>query len=610
MIKNKLGIYARQSREKETTGSIDDQISQGIIKATELGLEYQVYIDRGESAAHDTLNNRHEFMRLMQDIKNGIITAVFVYDESRLTRNQTTKLIIKSVFSEHNIKVHTKIEGVIDFNDSDNEFMSDIRTLFASKFVKDTSKKIKGVLRNRAAEGKAHTGILKPFGYTSDKDKNLILHDEEAQVIKEIYSLCLLGYGTGRIAEKLNEDGIETKGRKLLKNGIRKENRFTKEIKHIPNSELVWVGNTVLSILKNSIYKGERKYQDEIFKAPAIVSEEVWNKAQLQIGKNKKQTGKIKYKYLLRGLCSCGRCGSNFVGRTRESKKDHYYYCSSKIQKHKRCGIRSINIDYLDELIWSIITNSKAIVPYALKKVDELKSPDSIKTLCLHKEQINDKLRQYEKDKVKIISLFKKDLLSEEEVDKDLKKIKESVLKHREDLSLVESQLVEHDTFKGIFNEMDEFQNQLQSVANTIDYNLKSTLVRSFVDNILINYCENDEVYTIDVRLKVFDFIDQHTFYISRQKHDILEKGSKSGMFTSGLPEYLTDNNQHEIIDDSYLRACYASIKDYISKKNQTSLSNDASPPNSTRPPIWRSLGAEQTHNPVRSRWPTMAYYF
>jgi site-specific DNA recombinase len=588
----KIGIYARQSRDKETTGSIDDQVYQGTLKAKELGLEYEVYIDRGESAAYDTLTNRPDFLRLLADIESKVITAVFVYDESRLTRNQKTKLLIKSVFIEHNVKVYTKIEGTIDFNDSDNEFISDMRTLFASKYVKDTSRKIKGVLRNRAAQGKAHTGILKPFGYTADENKNLVVDEEEAAIVKQIFQLSLRGFGSGRIAEKLNADGIQSKGRKLLKNGITVSDKFSGKKKHIANEHLVWAGNTVLSMLKNTIYKGERKYKNEIFGAPAIIDPETWTKAQLQIAKNKKQTGKVKFQYLLRGICICGRCGSNFVGRTRENKKDHYYYCSSKIQKHKRCGIRSINIDYLDELLWGIVTNSGAVVPFALKQVDNLKSPQSIKVLDFQRAQLNKKLTELQKHKEKLITLFKKDLISEEEVERDLKNIKELQSKHKLDLSIVESQLFEHENLKGIFNEMAVFQNQLKSIGNTIDYDLKHSLIRSLVDNVVINYNEDDEIYTIDVRLKVFDFIDEHTFYLSKNKHEIIENKSSPGLFTSGLPEYSAYSNHTVPIDDSSLRPCKNNNKKFTSIIPESQINKNPYPPSSTPLPTWHLWAA------------------
>ena len=52
-------------------------------------------------------------------------------------------------------------------------------------------------------------------------------------------------------------------------------------------------------------------------------------------------------------MLRCGRCGRNYYGRTRISKKDNYYTCSSKRITNHNCGNRSLNIDILDDIIWN-----------------------------------------------------------------------------------------------------------------------------------------------------------------------------------------------------------------------------------------------------------------
>ncbi len=496
----RLGIYVRQSREKETTGSIDDQRLKGIKKASDLGIgSYEVYIDHGESAVYDTLENRPEMLRLISDIKRGAITDVYVYDESRLTRNQQTKLIIKSIFADHSIKIYTEIDGTIDFADSNQEFMSDIRTLFAVKSVRDNAIKIRSVLKNRVIDGKAHGGILKPFGYTGDENKNLVVDKKEAEIIVDIFNMHLKGLGSGSIANELNRRGVETKGRKLLKNGINVKNRYNGEIKNIANEELIWVGNTILNILKNPIYKGQRVYKGEFYTAPAIVTPAIWESVQGQIKKNKQMTGKVKHQYLLRGLCYCGRCGSTFAGRTRLSKKDHYYYCVSKL-KTVKCGIRSINIDFLENLIWYRIVNNENIIPLIEKKVEEVQNPEYIRVISIKRAEIINQLGLVEKAKEKMLDLYSENLINKEDVTKKLTKNKEEINKLNFELDQINLELDDIERLRVGFDDVLEYINKIGEIERTVNFDVKRDLIRSAVEKVIIDYDDTTEVYNITVK--------------------------------------------------------------------------------------------------------------
>ena len=80
-----LGIYCRISRLKEEgkDRSIDDQQKTGIEFAEKNNLEYKVYIDEGLSGTKP-VNERPALSEMLDGIADGLITSVFVYDQSRL----------------------------------------------------------------------------------------------------------------------------------------------------------------------------------------------------------------------------------------------------------------------------------------------------------------------------------------------------------------------------------------------------------------------------------------------------------------------------------------------------------------------------------------------
>lgn len=502
--KSMLGIYARQSRNdgiKES--SVVDQINQGKLKASELKLDYKVYQDVNESAAYDSLENRPSFIKLLKDVEDGIIAAVFVYDQSRLSRNATTQLYIKRILSENKVKVYTILDGTIDYEDSDSELMSDIKTLFNIKYIRDTSKKIKSKLQLNVSRGKVGGGLFKSYGYKKGVDSMLVIDEEEAPVIKEIYHLYINGMGTGKIAEYLNKKGIPTKSSKVLKVGLHIEDKYTKQIKLIRKEEMQWAGAVVLEMIKNSIYKGDRKYRGKTYPAPAIIDTETWSLAQKQIIKNKNVGGKITHQYLLNDLLFCGRCGCGYKGRTRESKRDHIYYCTSKNNANVKCGIRSINIDYLNNIVWDMVTNSDTITKLALEEVSKLKNPDYLKELELNKKQLEAQIRLEEQAKSKTLELCKRGVLTLDEAEKDMQLNNTNIGAFKAQLLGIQSKLDNQKNTIKIIDEVKEAQNQLDKIKDTQDFETKQKLVKLFIEKVIINFDDSKQEFTLSFSIRL-----------------------------------------------------------------------------------------------------------
>jgi site-specific DNA recombinase len=509
-----LGIYARQSKEKEQNLSIDDQVKQGQNKAKELGLPFIEYIDKGISAMSDSLAQRPACLKMMGDIEGGLITAIYVFDMSRLTRNVITNEYIKTILKAQNVKVHTK-GGIVDVTSSNDELMADLSALINNKMVRDSAIRVKGVLYNLALAGKAHTGIMKPYGYKGeDITRNLIIDEEESKIVKDIFSLYLSGYGSGKIAEHLNDRGIATRGRKALKNGINIKDKYTGIINHKPNNELIWVGPTVLNMLHNPIYKGERLYKGETITCPSIIEQETWNLVQEQTLINTNSPGLSKHPYLLKNLCFCGRCGSAFCGRTRLSKRDHYYRCASKIKKGSGCGIRSINVDTLESVIWSMIVRTDIILNKAHEEVQKLKSSDYLNELSIQKKKLQKLIDKENSYKTQVLSLLKKDILNEDEASLQIANSTKIVRESNENLKEINLKLDTNLILVEKIDELSEFVNQWETLALTNNFDLQNAIIRMFISKIIIDFDDETEIFTINTITKIPDCQELIPFYI------------------------------------------------------------------------------------------------
>ncbi|WP_053069189.1 recombinase family protein [Bizionia psychrotolerans] len=369
-----LGIYCRISKEKEEgkDRSINDQKELGIQKAKELGLEYKFFIDEGYSGTLENINDRPEFSKLIDDIQDGLITSVYAYDQSRIERNPQVRFVIKKILRENGIKLYT-YNGFVDLEDDQSEMLGDIVSIMNQYYVKLTTRKVKSVLHRNAKEGKAHSSIY-PYGYAKDENGYLVIDEEEAKIVKRVYSDSLNGIGMNKIAENLSAEGVLTRYNKIGKGVIKTKNKYTGEITTTKKTDITWSGNSVRGIIKNTIYKGVRNFGGKQYDSPIIIEPDYWQTVNENLKKNRNNSGKkVSHKYLLKGVLECGVCGRNMYGRTRTNKKDNYYLCSSKRYKKLNCGNRSINIDVIEQYVWHIVLRDKDIRKERAEKSNEEK---------------------------------------------------------------------------------------------------------------------------------------------------------------------------------------------------------------------------------------------
>ena len=113
-----------------------------------------------------------------------------------------------------------------------------------------------------------------------------------------------------------------------------------------------WKAGVVLKILKNPIYKGEYDFKGHKIPVPELISKDKWDKLQANLKKNYRNAKHNKRFYLLKGLLYCKRCGHRLFGKIKPSSNERTYCCLSKRSGYDNCGLRSINLDKINKLIW------------------------------------------------------------------------------------------------------------------------------------------------------------------------------------------------------------------------------------------------------------------
>ena len=219
-------LYCRLSRDDELQGDSNSIVNQKKILekyAREHGYSnFKFYVDDGISG---TTFNRPGFQQMIADIEAGLVKRVIIKDMSRFGRDYLqVGMYTEIMFPEHDIHFIAVNDGV-DSTQGDNEF-TPFRNIINEWYAKDTSKKIRAVMKVKGNAGE-HLATMPPYGYmkSSDDKKQWVKDEEAAQVVYEIGLYIMDGLGPSQIARKLTERKIltpaayyESKGRTT--NGI------------------------------------------------------------------------------------------------------------------------------------------------------------------------------------------------------------------------------------------------------------------------------------------------------------------------------------------------------------------------------------------------------
>lgn len=421
-----VGIYCRISQEKEKNDlSIEDQKMLGVEYCEAEGLEYKMYIDEGLSG---TIDARPAFQELLSDIIEGTIQLVWVLDDARIQRDPQIRYLFNNTLREYNVEYYTHQLGKVDLFNPEMELLGGVMSEFNKYFVTITKLKIQSVLRRKVKGGKGWG--IPPYGFTYDDSGFYKLHDEEKKIVKLIYEKSLSGLGTEKIAQYLNENNIPTRYNKY--NGVIRLNRTKvgKKTKILEKKNIKWAGNTVRGIIKNTMFYGIKKIGNQTIdiKDPLFTIEyweEVNHNLKHKNRNTKKGGGTKKYEYLLNHLIMCGRCKRNYNGKTRENKKDHFYYCMSKRQKGLNCGNRSINIDKIETLIWFLIFDSST----RDLLIEELGKKDKKEIYEKELSETREKIIELKKEKSNLLNIIAKGTISFEFIEEKIIEIRDKIEK-------------------------------------------------------------------------------------------------------------------------------------------------------------------------------------
>lgn len=208
-MKRKVAIYARVSTEHEAQlSALENQVQyyDGILKQHHDWILYDRYIDEGITGT--STNKRKNFMRMIEDAKAGRFDLIITREVSRFARNTVDTLQETRKLKNIGVEVYFVEDNIWTFNDQDGELKLTIMATLAQNESKKTSQRVKAGQMISFQNGVFY-GSGNILGY--DKvGKDLVINEEQAEIVKYIYSEYLNGKGTVKIADELTERGVIT----------------------------------------------------------------------------------------------------------------------------------------------------------------------------------------------------------------------------------------------------------------------------------------------------------------------------------------------------------------------------------------------------------------
>src|SRR5699024_11874934 len=179
----------------------------------------QFFVDDGVSG---TTFEREGFQRMMAEMDAGRIGTIIVKDMSRLGRDYLkVGYYTEIAFPQADVRFIAINNGVDSINQQESDF-TPFLNIINEWYAKDTSKKIKAVFKAKGEAGKP-LATIPPYGYlksSEDKDK-WVVDEKAAEVLKEIFKLCMSGFGPTQIAKKLEKRSILTPSEHIRSMGFK-----------------------------------------------------------------------------------------------------------------------------------------------------------------------------------------------------------------------------------------------------------------------------------------------------------------------------------------------------------------------------------------------------
>lgn len=375
----RVSIYGRVSTEHEAQLSALENQMQWYDDQAKYHPNWTVvekYIDEGITGTQ--AKKRPAFLRMLEDARSGKFDLIVTREVCRFARNVVDTLVVTRELKNIGVEVFF-IDDNIWTMDGDGELRLSLMATLAQEESRKTSERVKAGQKISRDNGVLY-GNGNILGYDRVGD-TYVINEEQAETVRMIFDLYLQGYGSMKIANILTE---------------RKRKTASGLVK--------WSVSNIMRAIRNATYTGTKCYNKsrsnnfleqkrinnldmstyEYIEGdfPAIVSQEVWDKAQeirtnrvkpSLVSSTKTTHSKRDSKDIWVNLLRCS-CGSSFRKNKWHTKNDggisYGYQCYNQLNngnKKKRVELGLDTEGYCDSRMiadWKLDFMAKSLIEH------------------------------------------------------------------------------------------------------------------------------------------------------------------------------------------------------------------------------------------------------
>ena len=300
------------------------------------------YVDRHISGKTD---DRAAFQQMIADSDKGAFDMVICWKTDRFARNRYDSAVYKKRLRDNGVEIVYAAESNI--SGAEGIIIEGVMEALAEYYSAELAEKMRRGMRESALKGQA-ISRCRALGLKTDEHKRFVIDEKTAPTVRFIFEHYAAGESAMSIVEQLNAKGLRTS----------QGNPFNK--------------SSIPRIIQNEAYRGvyiSKSYDVRIEGAiPAIIDDELWERAQtmLKLNRQLKAKNEPKADYILSGklYCSCGSLMRGMSGHSATGEVYRYYTCPNK-----DCHLRNIPKDDLEGKVMQSI-------------VDHLLQPESMEALA------------------------------------------------------------------------------------------------------------------------------------------------------------------------------------------------------------------------------------
>ena len=524
ILMDSFNVYCRVSTVDQITNtSLDNQMELGISYCRKNITNYKyIIVWREEGKSGDDFVDddedigemvKRELLNIIMDNWRSRITKnIWVWDLSRLSRNDEVSQLIKGIIYKNGIDLYLNTQKY-NFDNKMDKLLFGVLSLVNEfenhqRFEKGLMGKRKNLDLGKWWGGTVPLGLKTVDGFVVEDEKN-------SKWVKKMYEWSSKGLSTQKICERLEKIGIKTQ-----------------------RNQSHWNPNSVRVILKNTFYIGYKDYEvkglkgkskeycrdrgltyKHKFKCESMISKELYEEVQKQFrNRNGFRNQKNTYKFLFKGLIYCGGCGVMMRGRQTDSKGENSYRCVSSEENWRdsrtvKCEHKkSVHRVGLEEIVWLRILNTfkdSELIREEFRTNNLPKEYDEGNTKKKIKSNLNKikvRVRKLEDIEVKRGENIGKNVISKISdvqlqtilniIDNEEKKITTEIEEFKLKNELLENSNIWEDWFT-------PFTQHFNKICKIKDFEGKRKFVNDFVERIDVDWNENNNTHNIKIHFKL-----------------------------------------------------------------------------------------------------------